>query len=547
MPIGRDLPDLPKGWVWCHIEDVGEAILGRQRKPHQAQETLHPYLRVANVQDDSLDLSDMTSMHFTDEERERYRLEPHDILLCEGQSPELVGRPAMFRGEIPDVYFQNHLIRFRCRSYVDPEYALLVFRTYMHDGTFRAVATSTTNLANLGLARFKRLPFPLPPVRIQTALGDLARATKNELDYLRERLSSTKEYLESAVATLRDHVITSGPVDLEALASNGAKGTRWVTAADVVQKNAPIVYGIVQPGPPQDPGSGVPYIRGQDIRDGEIVLDDLPWTTEQIATKYSRSTVTGGDVLLSIIRYMRAAIVPDDLDGANISRGAARFRPNQDVEPSYLMHWLESWSAQRWLKERLRGTGMPGLNLADIRRLPVPLPPIEQQRKMGEQLDSQIATARAIARHLEQCERLTDAAERRLLVSLVAGKLSRDVTEQFNASSAAGIRGDEILQRLNNKESVTPSRRDATEVSVASSGSRKSKNRSAGPSRRPILEVLREASAPLTPEETFRRTEIDIEMVDEFFAELRSAVTANLIAVDRPDATQVFIRAVADK
>ena len=66
-------------------------------------------------------------MNFTDHEFERYALRPHDILLNEGQSLELIGRPAMYRGEVAGACFTNTLVRFRANVGVNPDYALAVF------------------------------------------------------------------------------------------------------------------------------------------------------------------------------------------------------------------------------------------------------------------------------------------------------------------------------------------------------------------------------------------------------------------------------------
>ncbi|MEU1685323.1 restriction endonuclease subunit S [Micromonospora sp. NPDC005707] len=541
MPIGKNLPVLPDSWVWCQVQDVGEAMLGRQRTSRaQSAETIFPYLRVANVQDDAIDLSELTYMHFTAEERERYRLEPYDILLCEGQSPELVGRSAMYRGELPELFFQNHLIRFRCGPYLDPEYALLVFRSYMHDGTFQSVATSTTNLANLGLGRFKKVPFPLPPLKVQAHLAEMARAAQQELDYLRQRLYSIRGYFDSAASVIRDYEMLSGPVDLSAAELPQIPGGgRWVKAAETVPTDAPIVYGIVQPGVPQEPGNGIPYVRGQDIRDGEILIDALPWTSHEISAKYSRSTVNSGDVLLSIIRYMRAAVVPNALAGANISRGAARFRPADDVDGAYLAHWLESRSAQRWLQARLRGTGMPGLNLSDLRQLPVPVPPLEVQRQVAERLDGQTATTREIAQRLDACERLVAVTERSFLRALTGGDPIFVLTDRI---SDAGPDGAEILTRLRALMANPESHARAREAGVATVANRRSRKGREPNQRRAVTEVVRDSTTPLPPEEVFRRTGIPVESVDEFFAELRTAVQSRLIIVDRPDDSNVFIR-----
>ena len=107
------LPALPSNWHWITIEQAGNATLGRQRSPrYQHGSNMRPYLRVANVLEDQIDTSDILTMNFDANEFQVYELRRGDILLNEGQSPELVGRPAMYREEIPGACFQNTLIRF---------------------------------------------------------------------------------------------------------------------------------------------------------------------------------------------------------------------------------------------------------------------------------------------------------------------------------------------------------------------------------------------------------------------------------------------------
>lgn len=167
---------IPSTWEWSRVSDVGETILGRQRAPkHEQGENLTSYLRVANVFEDLIDSSDLLSMNFTPEEQEKYRLQNGDILLNEGQSAELVGRPALYRGHPPAVCFQNTLVRFRPSPLLNPEFALIVFRAYLRCGIFRTIAKWSTNIAHLGLKRFDQLPFPLPPLEVQSWLVGLVK------------------------------------------------------------------------------------------------------------------------------------------------------------------------------------------------------------------------------------------------------------------------------------------------------------------------------------------------------------------------------------
>jgi type I restriction enzyme S subunit len=163
-----ELPEPPEGWTWVRIDAVGVVQLGRQRTPKDHNgPNMCPYMRVANVFEDRIDLTDVKEMNFTPEEQESFRLEYGDILLNEGQSPHLVGRPAMWRDEVQNACFQNTLVRFRATDVALPRYALIVFRAQLHARRYMKIAKITTNIAHLGAQRFAAVEFPLAPLEEQ--------------------------------------------------------------------------------------------------------------------------------------------------------------------------------------------------------------------------------------------------------------------------------------------------------------------------------------------------------------------------------------------
>jgi len=170
-PDTGNLPKLPEGWAWASTMQVGGIQLGRQRSPkHHSGTHMRPYLRVANVFEDRIDVSDVLEMNFTPSEFQTYELGTGDILLNEGQSLELVGRPAMYRDEVPGACFQNTLVRFRAYNEIDPRFALIVFRAHLHSKRFQKIARWTTNMAHLGAERFSRVEFPVPPTIEQSRI-----------------------------------------------------------------------------------------------------------------------------------------------------------------------------------------------------------------------------------------------------------------------------------------------------------------------------------------------------------------------------------------
>lgn len=156
-------------WAEVRVKDAGEVLLGRQRAPkYQTGKWARPYVRVANVHRDRLELSDVLSMDFDPIDFQTYRLQYGDILLNEGQSTELVGRPAQWREEIEDCCFQNTLLRFRAdREVINPEFALQQFVRLLDDGTFAKLSSKTSSVAHLGKSRFSAMLLTVPPMSIQ--------------------------------------------------------------------------------------------------------------------------------------------------------------------------------------------------------------------------------------------------------------------------------------------------------------------------------------------------------------------------------------------
>lgn len=154
------------------IDEVGTVQLGRQRSPkYQTGKHTRPYLRVANVFDGRIDTSDVLAMDFNDADVAHYELKHGDILLNEGQSPQYLGRSAIYRGEVPGACFQNTLIRFQTDPRLtSPEFAHLLFQYYMYSGRFMPQSRQTTNIAHLGAGRFASMQFILPPLKEQTRI-----------------------------------------------------------------------------------------------------------------------------------------------------------------------------------------------------------------------------------------------------------------------------------------------------------------------------------------------------------------------------------------
>jgi type I restriction enzyme S subunit len=161
-------------WPMVALSSVGKVSYGMQKSPaNRPGKHARPYLRVANVQRGTLDLAEMKYMDVPDEDMHKLRLMDSDVLLCEGNSLDLVGRGAIWRNEIQDCIHQNHVLRVRVdQGLLSPDFLLAVINSAHGQAYFRSKAKRTTNLASINSTEVSALPLPLPPLAEQKVMLD---------------------------------------------------------------------------------------------------------------------------------------------------------------------------------------------------------------------------------------------------------------------------------------------------------------------------------------------------------------------------------------
>ena len=152
------------------IADItGGITKGRDLK--QSETLFLPYLRVANVQNGYLDLTEIKEIELKVDEKEKYLLKKGDVLYTEGGDRDKLGRGTVWNEEIPNCVHQNHVFRARVnRSIAIPEYvAYWSMGSYARTYFFRK-GKQTVNLASINKTVLSNLELPIPDLRTQEAV-----------------------------------------------------------------------------------------------------------------------------------------------------------------------------------------------------------------------------------------------------------------------------------------------------------------------------------------------------------------------------------------
>jgi len=178
-----------------------------------------PYLRVANVQADRLELATVTSIWVTRQEAAASTLRPRDVLMTEGGDLDKLGRGTLWNGAIPGCLHQNHVFAIRCGNRILPEFLAYFTRSMRVRAYFAETGVKTTNLASTNSSKVRSLPVPLMSIEQQR---DLAAAADGVVQSA-VRLRSAIELQSTLLAERRQVLITAAVTgELDVTTARGA-------------------------------------------------------------------------------------------------------------------------------------------------------------------------------------------------------------------------------------------------------------------------------------------------------------------------------------
>ena len=175
-----NLPQLPESWVWEKLGwmtcGVGYGTASKSAKAGRV-----PVLRMGNIQNAKFDWVDLAYTSDVDEIAE-YLLYDGDVLFNRTNSPELVGKSAIFRGEGPAI-FAGYLIRVKHnRRVVASQYLNQFLNSHIARQYGNSVKTDGVNQSNINGAKLSNYPFPYCSIGEQREVVIILEKTLSLLD-----------------------------------------------------------------------------------------------------------------------------------------------------------------------------------------------------------------------------------------------------------------------------------------------------------------------------------------------------------------------------
>ncbi|RKH21213.1 hypothetical protein D7V77_29865 [Corallococcus sp. CA041A] len=177
--------------------------------------------------------------------------------------------------------------------------------------------------------------------------------------------------------------------------------------------------------------AGVPLIRSMNVRFEGFDREGLAFLSEEQAHALDGVVVAPDDILLNITGASigRVTLAPADMAGARVNQHVCIIRPRPGLEPKFVGYFLRAPLMQQMIMSEQYGATRQALTKAMILDFDVPLPPLNEQRRIVAKLEALLARSRRAKEALDVIPALLARFRQSVLAAAFRGDLTRDWRE----------------------------------------------------------------------------------------------------------------------
>ena len=199
---------IPEHWAIHKFCWDYSAMLGKMLDAKRITgDSLHPYIKNADVQWDFINFENLDEMDFSDEEKERYSICPGDLMVCEGGE---IGKCAVVPNDAPNgIYYQKALHRVRRQRQNSGSIDFLSKVLYcMAKNNCLNTSPEKATIAHLPGDALSQLRIPAPPFREQNQIAGYLKKKCAKIDEMAVRKQAVVEKLQKYKKSLIYEVVT---------------------------------------------------------------------------------------------------------------------------------------------------------------------------------------------------------------------------------------------------------------------------------------------------------------------------------------------------
>ena len=415
--------DIPESWRWCYVGDLFLHNTGKaQNSSGSANGKIKKFITTSNLYWGEFDFTKVKEMPFTDAELERCTAKKGDLLVCEGGD---CGRSAVWDYD-EEVCIQNHVHRLRPYRDMNIYYFYYLFYLYKHTGRLRGKGVAIQGLSNEAI---HKIVLPLAPLKEQHRIVakieellpyiDRYAASYERLEQVNTEFpedmkksvlqyaiqgklveqcpeEGTAEELYRQIQTEKKRLTKEGKIKKEKPLPEIAEDEipfdipeswKWVRFSEIMSVMSTGPFGSMLHKTDYIE-KGIPLVNPANMVNGKIVPSDKMMISESTRRRLSSYILHAGMIVLGRRGEMgRCAVVTEKEDGWLCGTGSFFMEPSMRLYVYYVATLFSTPYVKSYLGGESVGTTMSNLNHTILSKMPIPLPPLAEQKRIVAKLE----------------------------------------------------------------------------------------------------------------------------------------------------------------
>ena len=422
---------IPVSWKWVRLGELIVSISGG--KSFKCLESMPDdnqmgVVKVSAVTWGAFQQNESKTCLSADMWNEDYRIKSGDFLISRSNTDEFVGNCVIVEDITKRLMLSDKILRIEYLAGIDKWYILYAMRTRFIREQIISIATGTSaSMKNISRDGICSLLIPLPPIKEQARIVEklskikdiLTKIDDDQIQYakdtetlkaklieagLRGKLTEqlpeegTAEELYQQIQAEKQRLVKAKkikkeqplpPIETKDIPFPIPTNWKWVRLGDIARK---IASGNTPTGGRNSDvyaQSGYCLFREQNIYNDGIHEEGMVYITEELLATRENSTVYAGDILLNITggSIGRCAVVPDSFDRGSVNQHILIIRMIDERLRHYIHKVICSPYAQKYINQKAFGD-KGGFSGTRCKMMPIPLPPLEEQKRIVERIDS---------------------------------------------------------------------------------------------------------------------------------------------------------------
>lgn len=378
--------------------------------PNQSPEREFDYIDVSSVSNQTFEIGATQRLKGKDAPSRARRLVKHNDVLFATVRPTL-RRIAVVPAELDHQVCSTGYFVLRPKPILDHKYLFYWLFTAGFSGAMEALQKGASYPAVTdGEIRAQVISFPPLPEQ-RRIVGILDKA----FDGIAAAKANAEKNLRNARALFESH--------LQSVFTQRVGGWVQKPLAELCDAARVITYGVIKLG--EEVPGGVQCLRTSNVRWLHIETEGIKRIAPLLSAEFARTILRGGEVLVNVRGTLGGvSVVSSDMSGWNVSREVAVVPVDPlRINPTFLAYSIGAGVSQAWLGGVKKGATYVGINIEDLRLLPVKAPKLEKQEEIVLHLDSVYQETQRLESIYRQKLAVLDALKKSLLHQAFTGAL----------------------------------------------------------------------------------------------------------------------------